>query len=695
MIDVWGLQRLDARARNPGKQPRLAQPFPARITPAKVRRAEVTLDIEGCADASTRRLYGRPPTDQGGFLGERSTPTKSADEWLDDIQQAVSRGELIEAYDLAERALAEFPNHLKLRYTAVLVLGRSGATLRARSTYNRFKFADAIRGSLNSTLKQDIAALDARIAKDQALAAHGAARRKLLATAAARYEAIFRRTRAAYPAVSAATLWLLAGMHPKAKSLALEGIKICARAHRRGGLNAYFSYATEAEAALILGNVDSARAALVNAARYHGGDLSALATTRRQLKLVCAARGISIETLAPLSAPSVIHYAGHVIGPRFPASQEARVRTSITDSIARLKVGFAYGSLAGGADILFAEALVEAGAEVNVTIPFDAGEFRRISVAPSGRHWIARFDNCLRLAKTVTFATTERYLGDVALFGYADRIAMGLALLRARYLDTSVHQIAVWDGRPQDETNNFAGTASNVGFWLRRNLPIELISPQPSNQPLLDIGKAQLGKARRSVAPRAKPAGGRSIRAILFCDVKGFGQLREAQLPIFEREVLGRFARVLAHHRRDILFRNTWGDGLFVVASGVEAAAHCAIDLLEEMESFSPTRHGMAENLGLRIAGHVGPVYRLRDPVLKRWNYVGSHVSLTAMIEPVTPEGAAYVTEAFAAELATDANSRFDCEYVGQLPAAKNFGTMRMYSLKRGTVAVSVTRIGS
>jgi hypothetical protein len=611
------------------------------------------------------------------FRGEHSTPTKTADKWLDDIRAAMSQGELVEAYDLAERALAEFPDDSTLQYTAVLVLARSGATLRARAKYDVFRLGDAIRGRLDSALKQDIAALDARIAKDQALAASGARRRKLLATAAERYEAIFRRAKTAYPAVSAATLWLLAGKQDRSRSLAREGMNICARETRGRGLNAYFSFATEAEAALILGEVDLARSALTKAARHYGGDLSALATTRRQLKLICAAHGISDESLAALSAPSVIHYAGHVIGPRFPAPEETRVRQLIAESLAQLKVGFAYGSLAGGADLLFAEALIERGAEVNVILPFDSADFKRVSVAPSGRRWAARFDRCFEAAKSVTFATTERFLGDEASFGYADRIAMGLALLRARFLDTSVHQVAVWDGRPQDQSNRFSGTASNVGFWLKRNLPIRLISPNPNREP-------QMAGKVRSPARGAMRPGGRAIRAILFCDVKGFGQLLEAQLPIFEREVLGRFARVLARYRRDILFRNTWGDGLFVVTSSVEAAAHCAIDLLEEMQSFAPSRHGMPDDMGLRIAGHVGPVYRLRDPVLKRWNYIGSHVSRTAMIEPVTPEGTAYVTEAFAATLATDLDSGFDCEYVGQLPAAKRFGTMRMYSLKRG-----------
>lgn len=627
-----------------------------------------------------------------GSAPERDgTPSSGAvQKCLDEIRAAMARGELIEAYDHAERALADFPDDLTLRYTAVLVLGRSGATFRARSRYNAFKLGEAIRGPVNSALKVDIAALDARIAKDEALAAAGPSRRRLLGAAAERYERIFRETGASYPGINAATLWLLCGKQARSESLAREVMRICAAAGQGRGLDSYFTRATEAEAALILGELEVARGALGQAALNHRGDLSALANTRRQLKLICAARAISTVILAPLSAPSVIHYAGHVIGPRFPESEEVRVRKLISESMERLKVGFGYGSLAAGSDILFAEALLERDAELHVTIPVAKPEFKRISVAPSGARWLGRFEACLSASKTVTFATNDEYLGDEAVFGYADRIAMGLALLRARFLDAAVHQIAVWDGAPPNHnSDDGAGTATSVAFWLKRNLPHEVINPRPGPQP------TSVRKSRRAVEPRLARIGARSICAILFCDVKGFGQLREAQLPIFEREILGRYARVLDRYRRHILFRNTWGDGLYVVASDAETAARCAVDLLEEMESFTPRDHGLPEHMGIRLGGHVGPVFRVRDPVLKRRNFVGSHVSRAAMIEPVTPEGAAYVTEAFAAELATNPASGFNCEYVGQLPAAKRYGIMRMYSLRRATAADGSTAAGA
>jgi len=55
-------------------------------------------------------------------------------------------------------------------------------------------------------------------------------------------------------------------------------------------------------------------------------------------------------------------------------------------------------------------------------------------------------------------------------------------------------------------------------------------------------------------------------------------------------------------------------------------------------------------------------------------------VSRTARIEPVTPPGEVYVTEQFAARLALEP-AGFGCDYVGQVPAAKGYGTMRMYHL--------------
>ena len=69
---------------------------------------------------------------------------------------------------------------------------------------------------------------------------------------------------------------------------------------------------------------------------------------------------------------------------RFGATNEQLVAARVADVATRGSIGFAYGSLAAGADILWAEALLAVGSEVHVVLPFALEEFVRVSVEPSG-----------------------------------------------------------------------------------------------------------------------------------------------------------------------------------------------------------------------------------------------------------------------------------------------------------------------
>src|SRR3954449_10897165 len=99
----------------------------------------------------------------------------------EEVLEAERRGEMLMAFDLAERALAEQPDDLWLKHRAVLALARAGSTGEAAR-----HFADY---GLSGVEDEDIAALEARIAKDLAIE-HGGG----FARAAELYEAIFRRT---------------------------------------------------------------------------------------------------------------------------------------------------------------------------------------------------------------------------------------------------------------------------------------------------------------------------------------------------------------------------------------------------------------------------------------------------------------------------------------------------------------------
>jgi class 3 adenylate cyclase len=75
-------------------------------------------------------------------------------------------------------------------------------------------------------------------------------------------------------------------------------------------------------------------------------------------------------------------------------------------------------------------------------------------------------------------------------------------------------------------------------------------------------------------------------------------------------------------------------------------------------------------------------VYSCRDPVTTSRTYFGSHVNHAARIEPVTPPGAIYASEHFAALSAFEGVADFTFEYAGQIPLPKDFGVYPLYSLK-------------
>ena len=222
-------------------------------------------------------------------------------------------------------------------------------------------------------------------------------------------------------------------------------------APRGESAQSYWSLATEAELRLLLGDFGRAADLIKGIARRLGPfgsvDWEAVASTCRQIRRTCHCLNVDPALLEPLRPPMVIAYTGHMIGPRFSCNKEGKVVAIIRAQLAKENVGCGFGSLAGGADILFAEALLERGAELNIVLPFDRADFITHSVGPSGPAWPDRFERCLSRAHTVRFATNDSYLGDDAPYQYAAHMAMGRTVLRARLTDSPLALFAIWDGK--------------------------------------------------------------------------------------------------------------------------------------------------------------------------------------------------------------------------------------------------------
>jgi adenylate cyclase len=570
----------------------------------------------------------------------------------DTVRAALARGDLLTAYDEVKRLKAL--GHDGLDYLEVLTLARLGDTDQALRLYGEYRIEEM--GGV------DALSLKARLLKDQAFADAANPEPEKLLAACGWYSAVYRQTRSNYPAINAATLAQIAGRTKLAAALARAVAKQC----RREARTDYFSLATLAEALLIQGDLDGAQQALTSALAAPDADPGARSTTVLQLQRLAATpadpAGVN-DLLDLVRPPKVAMFCGNIFVD--DAELEARLAAEIDTILARENVGFAYGALAAGSDILIAERLLDRGAELHVVLPFAEADFLEQSVAPARGTWIRRYADCRARAASVVFASNMGYVDGGAQFGYGSKVTMGLARLRARHLQSTALQLAIIEGRSGGTLSS-----SDVDHWRAtggRSIVVEAGAIERPPMP----------------PPPQRSKVGRGAYGLMFMDFPGFAALDERVLPLFYEEVMVRTADVLKRYDAVTREINSWGDAVFVVFTDAASAAAAALDMCEEFAQVDCEALGVPDGTAMRVALHYGPTYVGRDPVRRGVAHYGVEISRAARIEPVTPSGSVYVTESFAAVLEMDAPGRFVCNYVGQVSLAKGYGIFPLYGLTR------------
>lgn len=622
-----------------------------------------------------------------GLWHQRSDPAlgwvSSADIYRKLARAFIEVGAPLPGLEVVIEGLEACGPDLELRQLQGLALARSGDTGEA----NRVLEALRVEGHLDD---QTLGML-ARTHKDLGLRAAGAERRRHLEAARDGYAAAFARHGGYWAGINLATLAALLGDGDRSKVIAHE-VMACCREILDGMPQAhpdrYWALATLGEANLVTGDLDAAarwyrQAAASGARRF--GDLN---STRRHALLLLQHLGEDaavVEDWLPL--PQVVIFSGHMIdrpgrgAERFPARIEVAVRAAMVDWLSRRNALVGFSSAACGADIVFQEVLEELGGERHVVLPYLPGEFAQDSVEiGAGGDWRARFDRVLDSSRVV-IASSSRPLGGGVAYEYANHLVHGLGLVRAAELETGLLGFAAWDGAAGDGAG---GTASAVSQWLQHGVPVEFV----------ELGAAALQSDRLVVrraaqtapSPGATPstnASNDAVMALLFADVVGFSSLNDVEVPLFVSRCLGRIAGLVAAHGDMVTVRETWGDGLFLAFTEVRTAGLFALELLELMNRTDWMADGFTRPLAMRLALHAGPVHLTTDPVTGLPKCCGTHVSRAARLEPKTPSGQVYASEAFAALVAMDGVTEFRCDYVKELEWAKRYGTFPAYVVRR------------
>jgi class 3 adenylate cyclase len=177
---------------------------------------------------------------------------------------------------------------------------------------------------------------------------------------------------------------------------------------------------------------------------------------------------------------------------------------------------------------------------------------------------------------------------------------------------------------------------------------------------------------------------------LLFADFHGFSKLSDFEVPRFVTHCLGLVGNLVAESPHKPLMKNTWGDGLYIVFANMRDAGCFALELCARVSETDWNQKGLPP-MRIRVGLHAGPVFCCIDPVTGQTTYIGAHVSRAARIEPVTPVGQVYASQAFAALAAAEGVNEFRCHYVGQTPLAKQYGTYPTYVVHRREAARSAT----
>ena len=485
-------------------------------------------------------------------------------------------------------------------------------------------------------------ALRGRLLKDLAVRS-SSERSRLFGEAAAAYSRAGKVSPSSYPLINAATLYLLAGDREESARQAQSVLDLVESSPDEPE-TPYWRCATRAEALLLLDRHEEGREALSEAIALAPLAWEDHASTLRQFGLILEAQGKDASWLDALRPPRSLHFGGHM-------SFDAQVvrREHLDEKIAALldeeKVGFGFGALAAGADIIIAEALLKRGAELHVVLAGGIESFASVSVDPFGKAWRKRFDAVLASADSVRAVRPFGTPPDRTTIMVADEIAMGAAVMNARRLESHALELLVLDQSSSAQADGEDGNGKRAEAGWRQRIITAPREPQLAGPP--------------------PPLPLREQRRIAILTIRlGAASGSETRLAAMAEAVRGAPAATIA----------PYFTGELIVLGYAEA--------IDAARAASALAARIPAEQAAGIGGHYGIADPIEDPFSGTPRLAGEPAELAAAAAASAPPGTICVTEDFAAALAAAGPADIHSELIGELDARGGGQSVALYTLK-------------
>lgn len=484
----------------------------------------------------------------------------------------------------------------------------------------------------------------ARLLKDTALRAGPADRPNLLIAAAEAYGRADSVRSQPYTQINEASLRYLAGDRDRARSIA-QGLLDWLAGAPDLAETPYFIAATRAEAHLLCGDIAAAAQAMRSAVAADPDGWADRASTLRQFALIVAASGDDQRWLDEFRPPCSLNFAGHLgVAP----AQADHLRATIDAWLADHAIGFGFGALAAGADIVMAEALLARGGELHVVLPTRLDQFVAQSVAPYDPAWGPRFAACLAAAESVQCVTSVTGGYEPLATQLAADVAMGACVLNARRLQSRAWQLLVIDDAPGAYGGGL-GTRRIGERWRDSDRQQCLIVPRTAPVP--------------ASSQRPDPEGrhDRRLAALLMISFNGLDSADEGRFAQAIDTVITPFRAACSALPVQPDLTLPVGNARLVAFADPDKAWAYAKALL----ALPPLA------LPLRLAGHYGLTHWLDDPAA----LVGRAMAELAAIAGAALPGVLTASETLACALSVNLAAELNAEHIGEQ------GDIRLFAL--------------
>jgi tetratricopeptide (TPR) repeat protein len=454
-----------------------------------------------------------------------------------------------------------------------------------------------------------------------------------------------------YTGINAATMSVIAGRAMQGRELANAVIALIGDQSL-----GFWELATLGESYLLIKNRERSIEYYIKARQLAGNDWGKVISVHNQLWLLNHYLPVPKDVLKIFAPPEVVAFAGHMVDapdrktPRFPAMIENKVKESIKAAIRTIHASIGYCSLASGADILFAESMLEEGGEVHVLMPFSKEDFVNTSLRFAGEQWVTRFEQLIARFP-VNFVTKEGYGGNDDLFALLGKVIFGSAVLRSQTYHQEPYLLTVLS--EFDLKQREGGTRDTIQMWPYPQRHININPDIMYNPAEVLPGRNDFEKP---VMPRIpdRPA------AFIAC-------IELQDLHTMEQERIEKMGQAYAEdHQLSFKVLNV-SEGTLIMAMDTEVA------LMDIVRSVWNSTAPFKPEKPLRIGLHVAPVTLSEGEK-------DEDIRFLMAISQFAPKGSICASVSFASVLALHPK-KFQLDYVGSIQVSEETEGTGLYTV--------------